>query len=229
MNIIKHTWKWAHGLSARSETDAIVIHHAAADSATPEGVHTYHLSKGWAGIGYHLYIRKDGSVHEGRPLWASGAQVEGHNYHTLGVCLEGNYDVPGAIVPQAQMDALHEALRYLKGIYREAAIKFHRDFGGSVCPGRYFPYQEALNYTKPETPAESEDEDMAEPIYKDIKDVPEYWRESVQKLLDADTLNGGTPKEQNATDVNLTQTEAKLCHLFVTYVDEVTGRVKEAL
>ena len=148
MNIITHDWNWAHGLSKRSATDAIVIHHAAADTATPEGIHTYHLSQGWAGIGYHLVIRKDGSVHQGRPLWASGAQVKDHNWHTVGVCLEGNYDVAGAVVPKAQMDALHEALRYLKGIYPDAAVKFHRDFGGSVCPGRYFPTAEALAYER---------------------------------------------------------------------------------
>lgn len=150
MNIIEHDWKWAHGLSSRSATDAIVIHHAAADSATPEGIHAYHLSQGWAGIGYHLYVRKDGSVHSGRPLWASGAQVKDHNYHTLGICLEGNYDKPGAIVPQEQMDALHEVLRYLRGIYPKAAIKFHRDFGGSVCPGRYFPAEKALDFEREE-------------------------------------------------------------------------------
>ena len=65
---------------------------------------------------------------------------------------------------------------------------------------------------------------MAEPIYKDIKDVPKWYRPAVQKLLDADLINGGTPKEQNATDVNLTETQAKLCHLFVNYVDKAVGR-----
>lgn len=158
MNIIKHNWDWAHSLSKRQATDTIVIHHAAADNASPEAVHEWHKHNGWAGIGYHLYIRKDGSIHEGRPLWASGANVLNHNWHTIGVCCEGNYDVSGAVMPKAQMDALHEVLRYLKGIYPNAAIKFHRDFGGSVCPGRYFPAEEALNYNN-----ESEGIDMDNP------------------------------------------------------------------
>jgi hypothetical protein len=158
MNIIKHNWDWAHGLSKRQATDTIVIHHAAADNASPEAVHQWHKHNGWAGIGYHIYIRKDGSIHEGRPLWASGANVLNHNWHTIGVCCEGNYDVAGALMPKAQMDALHEVLRYLKSVYPNAAIKFHREFGGSVCPGRYFPAGEALNYNK-----ESEDKDMDNP------------------------------------------------------------------
>ena len=60
MHIIEHDWAWAHGLSQRSRTDAIVLHHAAAKTASPEQVHAWHLQNGWAGIGYHLYIRKDG-------------------------------------------------------------------------------------------------------------------------------------------------------------------------
>ena len=188
MNIIKHDWKWSHNLAARSATDAIVIHHAAADTATPDGIHAYHLSQGWAGIGYHLYIRKDGSVHEGRPLWASGAQVMNHNYHTLGVCCEGNYDVAGAVMPNAQMDALHETLRYLKGIYPGAAVKFHRDYGGSVCPGRYFPATEALKYNEPEIPAESEEEDMKR--YNTVSELPEAYRADVQTLIDKGLLRG---------------------------------------
>lgn len=158
IKIIEHNWAWRHGLSKRQATDAIVIHHAAAENASPEAVHEWHKHNGWAGIGYHFYIRKDGSVHEGRPLWASGANVLNHNWHTIGVCCEGNYDVPGVVMPKAQMDALHDVLRYLKEIYPNAEIKFHRDFGGSVCPGRYFPAEEALNYNK-----ESEGIDMDNP------------------------------------------------------------------
>ena len=102
MNIIEHNWAWAHGLSRRSATEAIVLHHAAALTASPGDVHAWHLQNGWAGIGYHLYIRKDGSVHAGRPLWASGAHTLNFNMCTLGVCCEGNYDVETAM-PAAQL------------------------------------------------------------------------------------------------------------------------------
>lgn len=230
MKIIEHNWAWRHGLSRRSVTDAIVLHHAAIKTASADDIHRAHLQRDngtWAGIGYHLYIRKDGSIHRGRPLWASGAHVLNENWHTVGVCVEGNYDVE-TVMPAAQLNAVRDALRYLKGIYPNAAIKCHRDMQATACPGRYYPLADVLKYNEPETPAERE-EDMAEPIYKHIQDVPEYWRAAVQKLLDADLINGGTPKEADAEDVNLTQTQAKLCHLFVNYVDMVTGRVKGVL
>ena len=188
MSIIKHDWKWAHALSSRSATDAIVIHHAAADKATPESIHAYHLSQGWAGIGYHLYVRKNGEIHEGRPHWASGAQVYNHNYHTVGICCEGNYDVAGAVMPKAQMDALHEAIRYMKQLYPNAAVKFHRDYGGSVCPGDYFPYQEALNYETAGETAEREEDEMQR--YNTVAELPEPYRADVQTLIDKGLLRG---------------------------------------
>lgn len=191
MSIIKHDWKWAHSLSTRSATDAIVIHHAAADTATPESIHAYHLSQGWAGIGYHLYVRKNGEIHEGRPHWASGAQVLNHNYHTVGICCEGNYDVAGAVMPKAQMDALHEAIRYMKTLYPKAAVKFHRDYGGSVCPGRYFPAQEALDYAeKPVQKPKEEDKPMST-RYNSVSEFPEWARGDIQKLIDLGYLRGG--------------------------------------
>lgn len=185
IKIIEHNWAWAHGLVKREVTDAINIHHAAG-VGSPEDVHRWHINNGWAGIGYQLYIRLDGTIHEGRPMWARGANVLNHNWHTIGICVEGNYHVKGAVMPKAQMDALHEAIRYCKGLYPNAAVKFHRDYGGSVCPGDYFPYAEALKYNQPET-AESED-DMKR--YKTVDELPDWAQKPIQKLIDKGYIEG---------------------------------------
>lgn len=186
MQIIHHNWKWAKALVKREVTDAINVHHAAAENATPEAVHQWHLHNGWAGIGYQLYIRKDGTIHEGRPMEARGANVLNHNWHTIGICCEGNYHKPGAVMPKTQMDALHEALRYCKSLYPNAAVRFHRDYGGSVCPGDYFPYEEALKYNEPET-AESE-EDMQR--FKTVDELPDWARKDIQTLINKGYLEG---------------------------------------
>lgn len=41
------------------------------------------------------------------------------------------------------------------------------------------------------------------PTYKDLKDVPEYWKSIATKLLDQNIVNGGTSSSVNATDLNL--------------------------
>lgn len=190
MNIIEHNWAWRHGLSRRSVTDTIVLHHAAIKTASADDIHRAHLQRDngtWAGIGYHLYIRKDGSIHRGRPLWASGAHVLNENWHTVGVCVEGNYDVE-TVMPAAQLNAVRDALRYLKGIYPNAAIKCHRDMQATACPGRYYPLAEVLKYNAPVTPAESEDEDMIR--YNTVGELPEPYRKDIQTLIDKGLLRG---------------------------------------
>lgn len=188
MKIIEHNWAWRHGLSRRSVTDTIVLHHAAIKTASADDIHRAHLQRDngtWAGIGYHLYIRKDGSIHRGRPLWASGAHVLNENWHTVGVCVEGNYDVETAM-PAAQLNAVRDALRYLKGIYPNAAIKCHRDMQATACPGRYYPLAEVLKFNEPGT-AESE-EDMIR--YNTVGELPEPYRKDIQTLIDKGLLRG---------------------------------------
>lgn len=74
---------------------------------------------------------------------------------------------------------------------------------------------------------------MAEPEYADIKDVPSWWQKEVDALLKAKTIDGGTPEEKNATDVNLTKTEAKMAALFVrfviNYVDKKFEEIKSLI
>ena len=63
-------------LVQRNCTEKIVIHHTgnpADDDLSAEDIHQSHLSQGWAGIGYHFVVRKDGSVERGRPLECIGS------------------------------------------------------------------------------------------------------------------------------------------------------------
>ena len=59
--------------------------------------------------------------------------------------------------------------------------------------------------------------------FEHAEDVPIWWRDEIQKLLDADAVNGGTPREKDDSDVNLTKTEAKICAIFVRYADHLTA------
>lgn len=105
MNIIEKDYNWAHELSARQVTNLIILHHAAAKSCTAADVHNWHLNRGWAGIGYHFFVGKDGSVTRGRPLWAVGAHAESCNWRSVGVCFEGDYQAETEM-PAAQLQAV---------------------------------------------------------------------------------------------------------------------------
>ena len=67
MKINEVTYKWNGALTKRRSTTRIILHHAAASKCTAQQIHSWHLANGWVGIGYHFFVRKDGSVYRGRP------------------------------------------------------------------------------------------------------------------------------------------------------------------
>ena len=71
---------------------------------------------------------------------------------------------------------------------------------------------------------------VAQKIYGDIKEVPDYWEGKIQQMLDLGVIDGGTPAEQNDHDVNLTRTEAKLGAIIVRLFDAVfPGKIDDAI
>lgn len=136
----------------RAVTSDIILHHAAS-SGSVEAIHNYHRdTRGWDGIGYHYYIRKDGTVWRGRPEDTIGAHTIGHNYSSIGVCFEGNFEVD--TMPAAQLAAGRELLADLLSRYPGISISGHRDNDTTACPGDNFP-EELINY-KEETMSAAE-------------------------------------------------------------------------
>lgn len=209
MNIIKPNYRWATELSVRRKTEYIALHHPANKSCTAEDIHRWHLANGWSGIGYHLFISKEGLIYEGRPLNTIGAQIAGHNSRGIGICVEGNYDVEQQI-PEAQYKAILEVLDYLKTKYPDAELVGHRDIAASACPGRYFPLNDFKKYWKGEltlTQYEQLKQELdtlknnQEKVYHYMNELPSWGLPTVQKLY-----NKGFFKGISATDLNLPET-----------------------
>lgn len=142
MEILEKNYRWSGYLERRGETKKIVLHHAAASTCSPEDIHRIHLLNGWAGIGYHFYIRKDGTITRGRPLWSIGAHVSGHNLNTIGICFEGNFEKEN--MPPKQLESGKWLLSYLKGIYPGIEVAIHKELNATACPGKNFPVDEML-------------------------------------------------------------------------------------
>lgn len=160
MNIIEKTYNWAKPLSKRGTTDLLILHHAAAASCTAEDVHRWHLGNGWAGIGYHYLVRKDGTIYRGRPEDTVGAHAYGANSHSIGVCFEGNYEVEQNM-PAAQLTAGQALVADIKRRWGITNVIGHKDVAGSTtdCPGKYFPFAAIISGT-PETQNNTTEEDI---------------------------------------------------------------------
>lgn len=61
------------------------------------------------------------------------------------------------------------------------------------------------------------------PIYHDLKDVPAYWQDYAKALLNTGAVNGGTPEEVCATDLNLRKETLKAVVVAAMYHDAREG------
>lgn len=140
MNIIDNNLSFG-SMNMSNDPNMCIIHHLEAEGInwTVEQIHEMHKNEnGWAGIGYHYYIRLNGTIYKGRPDNAIGAHCQGCNTNTLGISFEGNYDVRTEM-PAAQFNAWSELKDYLCTKYGNLSIFGHREKGSSECPGQYFP------------------------------------------------------------------------------------------
>lgn len=132
MNIIETNFNWNGGFTQRNYTSQIVLHHADAITCTVEDIHRWHLNNGWTGIGYHYFVKKDGSIYRGRPENVVGAHAIGANTNSIGICAEGNYEIE--IMPEAQKNAIKELIADIKSRYGNLAVKGHKEVSNTSCP-----------------------------------------------------------------------------------------------
>ena len=76
-----------------------------------------HKARGFYDIGYHFYIRKDGTMTQHRMLLEVGAHARPYNRCSIGICYEGGLDKQGrpcnTITPQ-QFERIQELLAVLE-------------------------------------------------------------------------------------------------------------------
>ena len=100
-----------------------------------------HKARGFYDIGYHFYIRKDGTMTQHRKLRAVGAHARPYNRCSIGICYEGGLNEKGRAcntMTAEQETRLVDLFRNLKILFPKAKILGHRDLPGTTpkeCPG----------------------------------------------------------------------------------------------
>ncbi|MCD3217819.1 SH3 domain-containing protein [Clostridium botulinum C] len=145
MNIIDTNLKFRNGLPNNNSPRNIVLHHTECNGWSIERLHELHKGNGWSGIGYHFYIRKNGSIYRGRPEWTIGSHCKGFNKNSIGIAFEGDYHNTDKAMPDTQFNAGLQLIAYLKNKYGNMNIYGHREVGSSNCPGKYFPLNNFKN------------------------------------------------------------------------------------
>lgn len=146
LKINEISYKWARPLNYNFKPNMIVYHHTAETNLTPQKIDEMHKKRGWPGIGYHFYIRKDGKIYRGRPENAVGTHAPGVNDRAFGIALEGNFNYE-KVTPK-QMKSLIALSEYLMKKYHITDLKRHKDIKSTECPGKNFPFEEIKSKLK---------------------------------------------------------------------------------
>lgn len=121
--------------------DKIIIH--CADTKTSQSfdiseVDLWHKKRGFSKVGYHYYIRLDGTLQIGRELNEVGAHCKGQNSKSIGICFEGglNPDSSKWSTPLNEQLLTYDSLiSYLNSIFGDLSIHGHYDFSDTKsCP-----------------------------------------------------------------------------------------------
>ena len=230
MNVIKPKWMWKSGLGTRHSTDYIVLHHAAARACSPYQVDSWHKANGWSGIGYHFFIRKDGNIYEGRPVWAVGAHASGYNDRSVGFCVEGYFDEE-YVMPDAQKEAVKLVLLDLRKRYPKAQVKGHKELCATGCPGKYYPLADMKTFYRKAIDMEGDGLSMTQ--YAELKEeinkikarvgyfnyiddnMNEAYKPTIEKLVAAGKLCGNEKGElMLTTDMMRILTVLDRCGVF---------------
>lgn len=130
-------------LKKRLKTDLIVVHCADTPptmDVTARMINQWHVKdNGWAAIGYHYVIKRDGTVEGGRPDNTVGAHASQVNSHSIGICMAGGKGKPGNWddhFTMPQMVTLAALIETLQSFYPGTSVVGHRDVdnAGKTCP-----------------------------------------------------------------------------------------------
>lgn len=119
----------------------IIIHCSATaigKDYTVQDIRQWHLARGFADIGYHYVIYRNGVVMPGRALDRVGAHCTGQNANSIGVCYIGGCAADGKTPMDTRTDAqkvkLRELVQKLRRQFPGASVHGHREFANKACP-----------------------------------------------------------------------------------------------
>ena len=132
------------GLYMPADSVSYIIVHCTAtretQDYTPEQLKHDHLARGFIDVGYHFYIRKDGTVTQHRRLNEVGAHCRPFNRCSIGVCYEGGLDANGKPKDTRTLKQRASLIALVLDLHRQfpnAVIRGHNEMPGATpkaCP-----------------------------------------------------------------------------------------------
>ena len=113
----------------------LILHCSDSNISSHDNIETirgWHVNeRGFSDVGYHFFIRTDGTIEKGRDIDKIGAHCSGQNKNSIGICLHGKEkrDFTGA-----QFISLTDLLKALVLLFPESTTHGHNEFSEKSCP-----------------------------------------------------------------------------------------------
>ena len=125
----------------------VYLHCSASDHPHHDDVSVidkWHKARGWNGIGYHYFIKKNGTLQQGRALNRVPAAQAGHNRGSIAICLHG---LSKCQFTAEQFATLQHLCMQINSAYA-GGITFHghTEVSAKSCP--VFDYKKVLRLNK---------------------------------------------------------------------------------
>ena len=138
--------------------DRIVVHHTNNSDSISEN-EKKQKSRGYAALGYHFFIRKQGDVYEGRPIEIMGSHagqgiksgpLNDPDWGAIGIVLQGDYHhsddwIYSDDTPEKQFATLKKLICALRSKYNIHKLLMHKEVirsgKATVCPGDHLAKQ----------------------------------------------------------------------------------------
>ena len=124
-------------MKSLAKVSFLVIHcadtHGTMDVSVDD-LRKWHVTdQGWDDIGYHYFIKFDGSIHQCRSEEYQGAHTIAVNDKSIAICLEGGF---GGVdnFTATQKKALFDLIQDRKLSHPNAAVVGHSHFDNKACP-----------------------------------------------------------------------------------------------
>jgi hypothetical protein len=113
----------------------IIVH--CSDSDNPdhddiEVIRSWHKARGFTDIGYHFFLKTDGTIQPGRKINQIGAHCTTQNVMSIGICLAGRHDFT-----EAQFSSVYILIKKLMenySILKKNVVPHHVFNENKTCP-----------------------------------------------------------------------------------------------
>ena len=125
------------------EIDRVFLHCSASGNKNHDDVSVirkWHKQRGWSDVGYHFFIKFDGTLQIGRDIERTPAALRGHNTGTIAICLHGLKDED---FTEEQFETLKELCGDIFLEHPDVTFHGHCEVAAKDCP--VFDYQDVLN------------------------------------------------------------------------------------